>query len=314
MKKWFFSNNGEVTAPLDLDAAKDYLASNPNVYGWHPSFTQWKPVNCISEFADVLPATVQAPLIPKEISDKFIAKKQRLLSKLASIDDSINHSQSSLGKFEKQIESYKTLTQNLNDNVKDAIDNIEKKHKSLNRKLSQVKDAVHIAGKEMTEVVDDFDQRMSSNDIFMPSCKPSVLVMQDIISTSESEEAQISKAKLAQEKLATPHKRVETEEAKEEKSIESEKAIPKADKKIAPPDVDIQYGNRMTVDVELGNRMATDSINSMKNMMKSVFKGDHKVEKAKKPEKVEVKTVEVNKSNDQPLSMADRLKMAQNNH
>ncbi|AAZ25037.1 MULTISPECIES: DUF4339 domain-containing protein [Colwellia] len=313
MKKWFFSNNGEVTAPFDLDGAKDYLASNPNVYGWHPSFTQWKPVNCISEFADILPVTVQAPLIPKEISDKFIAKKQRLVSKLASIDDSINHSQSSLGKFEKQIEDYKTLTQNLNDNVKDAIDNIEKKHKGLNRKLSQVKDAVHIAGKEMTEVVDDFDRRMSSNDIFMPSCKPSALAMQDI-STSESDEAQISKSKLAQEKLATPHKRVDIEEAKAEQPIETVKATPVPDKKITPPDVDIQYGNRMTVDVDLGNRMAAESINSMKNMMKSVFKGDKKVEKAKKPEKVEVKTVEVNKSNDQPLSMAERLKMAQNNH
>jgi hypothetical protein len=60
--------------------------------------------------------------------------------------------------------------------------------------------------------------------------------------------------------------------------------------------------------------MAAESINSMKNMMKSVFRGDTKVEKAKKPEKVEVKPVEVKKSNDQPLSMAERLKMAQNNH
>ena len=312
MKKWFFSNNGEVTAPLNLDEAKEYLASNPNVYGWHPSFTQWKPVNCISEFTDVLPATVQAPLIPREISDKFSAKKQRLTTKLASIDDSINHSQSSLVKFEKQIENYKTLTQNLNDNVKDAIDNIEKKHRSLNRKLSQVKDAVHIAEKEMTVVVEDFDRRMSSNDIFMPSCKPSALATQE--STTESDEAQISKAKRAQEKLATPHKRVEIEKVPAEKPVESEKIVAKQDKKVTPPDVDIQYGNRMTVDVDLGNRMAAESINSMKNMMKSVFRGDTKVEKAKKPEKVEVKPVEVKKSNDQPLSMAERLKMAQNNH
>lgn len=312
MKKWFFSNNGEVTAPLDLDEAKEYLANNPSVYGWHPSFTQWKPVNCISEFTDILPATVQAPLIPKEISDKFSAKKQRLATKLASIDDSINHSQSSLVKFEKQIENYKTLTQNLNDNVKDAIDNIEKKHRSLNRKLSQVKDAVHIAEKEMTVVVDDFDRRMSSNDIFMPSCKPSVLTTQE--STNESDEAQISKAKLAQEKLATPHKRIEIEKPNEVKPVESEKPVAKQDKKVTPPDVDIQYGNRMTVDVDLGNRMATESINSMKNMMKSVFRGDKKVEEPKKPEKVEVKKVEVSKGNDQPLSMAERLKMAQNNH
>ena len=32
MEKWFFSNNGKVTAPFDLEAAKEYLASNPDVY------------------------------------------------------------------------------------------------------------------------------------------------------------------------------------------------------------------------------------------------------------------------------------------
>jgi hypothetical protein len=41
-------------------------------------------------------------------------------------------------------------------------------------------------------------------------------------------------------------------------------------------------------------------------MMKSVFKGDSKVES--KPEKVEVK-----KGKEEPLSMAERLKLAQNN-
>ena len=82
MKKWFFSKDGKVTAPLDLEAAKEYLSSNPDVYGWHPSFNQWKPVNCISEFVDVIPPTVQAPLIPKEISDKFLAKKQENYRKL----------------------------------------------------------------------------------------------------------------------------------------------------------------------------------------------------------------------------------------
>ncbi|KGJ90056.1 DUF4339 domain-containing protein [Colwellia psychrerythraea] len=295
MKKWFFSNNGEVTAPLDLNEAKDYLASNPNVYGWHPSFTQWKPVNCISEFTDVLPATVQAPLIPKEISDKFLAKKQRLASKLTSIGDSINHSQSSLGKFEKQIENYKTLTQNLNDNVKDAIDNIEKKHKSLNRKLSQVKDAVHIAENEMTEVVNDFNRRMSSNDIFMPSCN------QSKISASE-DSSLVSKAKLAQEKLATPYNRAEAAKVSVK---EPEQKI----QKDVPKKAETHHAEAINPEAEYANKMAKDSFNGMKNMMKSVFKGDHKVEKAKMPEKVEIK-----RGKDEPLSMAERLKIAQNNH
>ena len=236
----------------------------------------------------------QAPLIPKEISDKFLAKKQRLASKLTSIADSINHSQSSLGKFEKQIENYKTLTQNLNDNVKDAIDNIEKKHKSLNRKLSQVKDAVHIAENEMTEVVNDFDQRMSSNDIFMPSCNQGKVIPPDV--------SQVSKAKLAQEKLATPYNRVAPPTAKvkePEKTIQ--KDVPKKEEPLIT--------EAINPEAEYANKMAKDSFNGMKNMMKSVFKGDHKVEKAKVPERVEIK-----KGKDEPLSMAERLKMAQNNH
>ncbi|OUR84728.1 hypothetical protein A9Q75_01395 [Colwellia psychrerythraea] len=301
MKKWFFSNNGEVTAPLDLDEAKDYLANNPNVYGWHPSFTQWKPVNCISEFTDVLPATVQAPLIPKEISDKFIAKKQRLTSKLASIDDSINHSQSSLGKFEQQIESYKTLTQNLNDNVKDAIDNIEKKHKILNRKLSQVKDAVQIAEKEMTEIVEDFDRRMSSNEVFMPSCNQS--------KTLSPDSAQVSRAELAQEKLATPHRRAEPVD----ETVKVKEPIKNTNSDV-PKKEEPQVKDTINPEVEYANRMAKDSFNGMKNMMKSVFKGDNKVEKVEKPEKIErFERVEVKKGKDEPLSMAERLKLAQNN-
>jgi hypothetical protein len=312
MKKWFFSNNGKVTAPLDLEAAKDYLASNPNVYGWHPSFNQWKPVNCISEFTDILPPTVQAPLIPKEISDKFLAKKQRLESKLTSIDDSINHSQSSLGKFEQQIEDYKTLTLNLNDDVKGAIDNIEKKYKSLSRKLSQVKDAVHIAEKEMAEVVDDFDRRMSSNDIFMPSCNQSKATSQDNASNALSS-AQVSRAKLAQEKLATPHRRADTLEAKvEEAPIEVKEAV-KTQSNKQVKQADKTSSKSLLSDTVDASHSTKESFNGMKNMMKSVFKGDSKEEEVE-VEKVEDKKVEVKKGKDEPLSMAERLKMAQNNH
>ncbi|NQZ28060.1 MAG: DUF4339 domain-containing protein [Colwellia sp.] len=311
MKKWFFSNNGEVTAPLDLDAAKDYLASNPNVYGWHPSFNQWKPVNCISEFVDVLPPTVQAPLIPKAISDKFLAKKQRLEAKLTSIDDSINHSQSSLGKFEQQIADYKDLTKNLNDDVKGAIDNIEKKYKSLSRKLSQVKDAVHIAETEMSEVVDDFAHRMSSNDIFMPSCNQSTAMPQDYSSTALADSAHASKAKLAQQKLATPHRReTQVEEAaiavQEPVKAPDKKEVKKAAKKTEKP-----ASKSLLYDTYEANHSPKDSFNGMKNMMKSVFKGDNKVDKIEKEQKVE--KVETKKAKDEPLSMAERLKMAQNN-
>jgi hypothetical protein len=315
MKKWFFSNNGEITAPLDLEAAKDYLAANPNVYGWHPSFTQWKPVNCISEFVDVLPPTVQAPAIPKEISDKFLAKKQRLASKLTSIDDNINHSQSSLTKFDKQIEEYKDLTQNLNDDVKGAIDNIEKKYNSLRRKLSQVKEAVNIAETEMTEVVDDFDRRMSSNDIFMPSCKQGIAMTQDSNGDALSS-AQVSRAKLAQEKLATPHKRADSSDVKVKGSTVEIKEPAKDQNNKSVNNTDKATSKSSLYDDVEANNSTKDSFNGMKNIMKSVFKGDSKVKEVKEvKEKVkeEVQKVEIKKGKDEPLSMAERLKMAQKN-
>ncbi|TYK66780.1 DUF4339 domain-containing protein [Colwellia echini] len=283
MKKWFFSNNGKVTAPLNLDEAKDYLAENPEVYGWHPSFTQWKPVCCISEFASILPPTEQSPLIPKEISDKFLAKQQRLEAKLTSIDDSINNSQTSLDKFDNQIEAYKDLTKNLNDDVKGAIDNIERKYNSIRRKLAQVKEAVSIAEKEMSVVVDEFDTRMSTNDIFMPSCNQSA-VTQSNVNQERSDRAQASKAKLAQEKLATPHKRVEV--VADNTAVNNNESM----KKTAGP--------------SLQEETATKESFGMKSMMKSVFKGDSKVDKVE----------EVKKGKEEPLSMAERLKMAQNNH
>lgn len=304
MKKWFFSNNGDVTAPLDLDAAKTYVSENPDVYGWHPSFSQWKPVNCISEFVDVVPPTVQAPAIPKEISDKFVAKKQRLDTKLTSIEDSINHSESSLGKLEQQITNYKEMTQNLNDDVKGAIDNIDKKYRSLSRKLSQVKDAVDIAEREMAVVVDDFNQRMRTNDVFMPSCNPASVEEQ---TQNVTDFAKASKAKLAQEKLATPHKRVEPEEAPQEPKakmyrgspVEEESKPQKAPAKKAVKKEKVAEPSTEVLDE------AKESFNGMKNMMKSVFKGDSKVVKAPEESK--------KAKEEPPLSMAERLKMAQNN-
>ena len=65
------------------------------------------------------------------------------------MDDSINHSKSSLNKLEQQVQSYRELTKNLNADVRDVIDNIDKKCKGLSRKLSQVKSAVHIAEKNV---------------------------------------------------------------------------------------------------------------------------------------------------------------------
>ncbi len=319
MKKRFFSNNGKVKGPFGLSAAKEFIISNPSVYGWHPSFNQWKPASCISEFASIIPATEQVLLVPKELTDKFLAKKQRLQTKLTSIDDSINHTQSTLSKFEKQIANYRKLTLNLHDDVKSAIDKIAKKHATLDKKLIQVKNAVGIAEVEIDDAIKGFDQRINSNDVFMPSCNEVSPSTPSKLNTEP--EAQSSKARIAQTKLATPHKRVEIEKpitpafaAKEPINKEVVQQSVPVKKEVAQQSVPIKKEEKpheeyIPPDVQLANRMAADSFNGMKNMMKSVFKGDKKV-KAKEKEKENV----ANKNNsDKPLSMAERLKLAQNN-
>lgn len=301
MEKWYFSDNGQVSGPLTLEEAREELAKNPNVYGWTSSLNQWKPVNCISEFADIVPAAEQSLLVPKELTEKFLAKKKRLQGKLTSIEDSIKHTESTFGSFEKQIENYKKLTVNLNDDVKAAINNIEKKHSSLTKKLSQVKNAIDIAEDEIDDAIKSFDQRVNSNDVFMPSfngVQPSR--SNDENSNISSIDNAPSKAKIAESKLAKPHKRVDLKEveATEKPSVQSQKA----EEQQLPPDV------------QLANKMASESFEGMKNMMKSVFKGDNKVKAdskavAPQPEKKQTKA----KDNDKPLSMAERLKLAQNN-
>lgn len=315
MKKWFFSDNGKVTSPLSHTEALTYLTDKPNAYGWHPSFSQWKPISCIPEFADIVSLPEQSSLVTKELTDKFLAKKLRLEAKLSSIEDSINHTEATFNKFEKQISSYKTLTQNLSDEVKGAISNIEKKYDSLNKKIAQVKNAVSIAEVEMNDAVKGFDNRANSNDVSMPSChnidrviattalqtpniepskisdaslKAANVEAKNTNATDEGEkaEAQISKAKLAQTKLATPHKlwSLNTKEDSKNEFVTDKTEKIKRDSNI--------------VDTENVNKEAKESFNGMKSMMKSVFKAEKKTE---------------SDSKDQPMSMAERLKMAQNN-
>jgi uncharacterized protein YoxC len=296
MKKWFFSNDGVVTSPLNHTEARTYLEDKPNAYGWHPSFSQWKPVSCIPEFTDLVSSPEKSSLVSKELTEKFLAKKLRLETKLSSIEDSINHTASTFSKFEKQISSYKALTQNLSDEVKTAIVDIERKYDGINKKLSQVKNAVNIAEVEMNDAIKGFNNKANSNDVRMPSCDNVARqpFTADTSVDAEREAAQISKAKLAQAKLATPHKRLDTDKKSVEEIVN---VTPKVVKQTVAPKSNTK--KVIAPDIDFDDKAPKESFNGMKSMMKSVFKGDKKLETETKDEK--------------PMSMAERLRMAQNN-
>jgi hypothetical protein len=88
--------------------------------------------------------------------------------------------------------------------------------------------------------------------------------------------------------------------------------LKESENNVKPSDSSIQNRSKQEESKKQGNKSTSvqnddhkDGFNGMKNMMKSVFKGDSKVEEKEK--------VEVKKSKDEPLSMAERLKLAQNN-
>ncbi len=207
MKKWFFSSHGKVTSALSFTEATAFLNNHPDAYGWNASFKQWKPANCINEFVDIMPKTMPKPLISKTTSDKFRAKKRAIESKFTSLESSIKQSVQSLAAFEQQIQDYKDLTCNLNDNVKNAIDNIEKKFKTLSSKLTHQKGIIDIAKTEMIEVVEGFERKMQANDILMPTCIQNSLQTSvqtstvHYLNTESVDESLVNRAKLAQDKL-----------------------------------------------------------------------------------------------------------------
>ncbi|MBU2870437.1 DUF4339 domain-containing protein [Colwellia sp. E2M01] len=275
MNKWFFSDNGEITGPLELNAVKGYLAEHTGAYGWNPSFTQWKPISCIVEFYELLPAITPTPSIPDVISQKFLAKQERISAKLAKTKEEIAHSQNCLDKFDHQIMDYKDLTHNLNDDVKGAIDNIERKYNSLRRKLLQVREAVSIAKGELDIVVDDFTKKIGTNDIVMPSC-----IKQSIIHSDHNQSKNIIPitARQPKEKLATPLPPVENPPVNNEPEPKYEPQQMYRGAPVIKNDRVVKINKKESIaqkptTTNNGNE-TKESLYSMHGMMKSVFKGD----------------------------------------
>jgi hypothetical protein len=227
-----------VTSALSFNEAKEFLHSNPDAYGWNASFKQWKPVSCISEFVGIIPMKIAQPLISKAFSDKFQVKKQYVESTLMVLEDNIKQSLKSLMRFEQQIQDYKKLTYNLNDNVKDAIDHIEKKHAALSIKSTQLNDIIAITKKEISQIVEGFNHKMQANSIVMPTCVQTSTV--HYLNTTNADDILADKAKLAQEKLSRPARRANssnlaltdtpkatTQLIKDEKNTESTQTITK---------------------------------------------------------------------------------------
>jgi len=164
MKKWYFSDNGQVSGPFNMNDVSTLLAKNSDLYGWNPSFSQWLPVTQIPEFKGLIADSKPVTQISKELINTFVAKKRDLSKKIKLIDEATKRSKSKLNEFEAIISKYNQLTEGLSIEVKANIEPVEKKKLLMSKQLVELTKAIDIAKDEIIEVVKEFgDLVMSEN-------------------------------------------------------------------------------------------------------------------------------------------------------
>ena len=265
MKKWYFSINGEISSPMDLEEATVYAQQNPDVYGWHPSFTQWRPVTMITELGNIV--SNQAPPVNPltELVEKFKIKKQRLDKKLTIIDERIANNESLLSTLHAEIEQYKKVTANLSEGVKGAISKLEQQYLSMQEKQTRLNEAASIASMEINTLVNEFKHRMAGKDS----------APQDSESVSAEEQAaeeflvdNVDESLLGQ----APTKNADVAQTKVklvDVNANSEKA-PESKVKTIAKDVLIDEA----IDEDDQNQNEDGKSFGVKSLFKSVFKGD----------------------------------------
>lgn len=138
MKEWYFSNNGEVSGPLGLADANKFIEKNPNSYAWHQSYAQWIPVSHVDEFDIVISPPPPPQAIPQKLIERYLAKEQELNDELGRIGSTLKSIADSLDGLDKDTNKTKTVTQNLNQEVKTTIRSVNEQYEALQRKLSGV--------------------------------------------------------------------------------------------------------------------------------------------------------------------------------
>ncbi len=174
MKKWYFSKKGDVVGPMSLEEAIAYAQQNPDVYGWHPSFVQWRPVTIISELGNIVSNEEPAVNPLDELIEKFKIKKQRLDKKLTIIDQRIADNETHLSTLHSEIAQYKKLTANLSEGVKGAIDKLEQQYLAMREKQARLNEAASIASMEISTLVNEFSDKMSDKGSTTPISSTSV--------------------------------------------------------------------------------------------------------------------------------------------
>jgi len=138
MKKWYFSDNGEMTGPFGLKESNEYIAKNPEVYAWHPAYTHWVPVSCIPEFQIVTSPPPPPIEVPKNLIADLIDEEKDLISTLDRVDKTIKITADSLYEIDAEVDNSSQTTHNLTEEVRIVVKTIEEQYASLQQNLANV--------------------------------------------------------------------------------------------------------------------------------------------------------------------------------
>ena len=162
MNKWYFYKNNVITEAMDLEDAKEFVVTNPDSYGWQHSYTQWLPLHCISDFADIIPPLKPLLEVPQDVVDEFNNKTQNIVSYLEEVNADIANGEKLSQKFAQEIKVYKEITQKLSPEVQANINSIEQQYCLLQQKLKEIRQSTHLTANEINKVVTDFNLRITN--------------------------------------------------------------------------------------------------------------------------------------------------------
>jgi len=163
MKKWLFSKNGKILGPFEVVEANDFVLTNPDTYAWHPSYSHWMPVTCISEFEGSIPAPKPPSVIPKELIEEFISEERKLISRLEQLDEHLIQTDQSLLALDNEIKEFQDITKNCTTEVRATLQNIEQQFANLSKNLSNFKNTTTNAKEVLEDVSGDFTTRIEKD-------------------------------------------------------------------------------------------------------------------------------------------------------
>jgi len=137
MKKWLFSNNGEMTEALTFDEAQVYVNKHrdTNLYVWNLSFTHWLPLHEVEDFNVDINIPTPPVAIPTDLLEEYKNKEEALFETLARVDNTLGNTRAAISEIGHDIETYCGYTEELNSEVKETIAKVHEQYSALQNSI-----------------------------------------------------------------------------------------------------------------------------------------------------------------------------------